>query len=678
MKRCPKCSQTYADETLNFCLEDGEWLVGDQDSDDPPTAVFSEEDAATRPWVTHTGDSTRPTSSAEYIVGEVKRHKVGVLAGAALFLAVLIAGGWWISGRVATKSDPSPPKEIKFVRLTSGGKVGEEPIIGGTTISPDGKYVVFWTSMGPGKSSIWLRQVSTNSLQRILGPFEGEQNGSTFSRNGELLYFVSTDKANPQGALFQLPTLGNVPPRRILEWVSSPVTFSPDEKEIAFVRQDPTKGESSLVVTNADGSGTPRIIATRKMPEYFSSDGPSWSPDGKRIACGAGTFAPSIQGSVVEVPAEGGNERMIATAQWARIARVLWLPDGSGLVADGYGTPLASGTQIWHISYPEGIVRKITYDLNGYGQVSLGLSGDGGTIATVQEDFSQPIFAAAPNEDPSRARQISYGKYEGTISLDTTPDGRIVYCDPSAEGIDIWIMNGDGSEKKQLTYDQFVKGSARASRDGRYIVFSSNRSGSVNIWRIDIDGSNLKQLTEESPMDVTQAISPDGKWVIFMSLRSGTSTLWKTSMDGGKPVQLTTKVAEGDTISPEGGASISPDGKFIACIVSNEKTGLTGIGILPFEGGEFVKTLDLPGSAIFRAGLAWTPDGRALTYLDDGTGYTNVVSRSMDGGPLKQLTNFKSERGYRMFNFAWTRDGKQLIYSRGPFTDDIVLIKDFR
>ena len=27
MKHCPRCSRSYADETLNFCLEDGEWLV---------------------------------------------------------------------------------------------------------------------------------------------------------------------------------------------------------------------------------------------------------------------------------------------------------------------------------------------------------------------------------------------------------------------------------------------------------------------------------------------------------------------------------------------------------------------------------------------------------------------------------------------------------------------------
>jgi hypothetical protein len=45
MKICPKCNQTYADETLNFCLADGSTLsvvnsanVGDQET---PTVIRS-------------------------------------------------------------------------------------------------------------------------------------------------------------------------------------------------------------------------------------------------------------------------------------------------------------------------------------------------------------------------------------------------------------------------------------------------------------------------------------------------------------------------------------------------------------------------------------------------------------------------------------------------------------
>src|SRR4051812_38758967 len=39
MKHCPVCQQTYADETLNFCLEDGSHLVSDDFISNSPTLV---------------------------------------------------------------------------------------------------------------------------------------------------------------------------------------------------------------------------------------------------------------------------------------------------------------------------------------------------------------------------------------------------------------------------------------------------------------------------------------------------------------------------------------------------------------------------------------------------------------------------------------------------------------
>ena len=38
MKICPKCSETYADDNLNFCLNDGELLQ--QTDDAPPTMIL--------------------------------------------------------------------------------------------------------------------------------------------------------------------------------------------------------------------------------------------------------------------------------------------------------------------------------------------------------------------------------------------------------------------------------------------------------------------------------------------------------------------------------------------------------------------------------------------------------------------------------------------------------------
>src|SRR5262249_53782095 len=174
----------------------------------------------------------------------------------------------------------------------------------------------------------------------------------------------------------------------------------------------------TLMTANADGSGTPRALASRRLPDFFSTDGPSWSPDGKVIACGAGTVEVNLHNAtVIEVPAVGGAERTITSTKWSYVGRVIWLPDGSGLAMDTYANPLSPGTQLWFVSYPDGAARRITNDLNGYGTVSLGLTADASTLVTVQEDFSAPIFTMAPGGEPSLAKQISSGKYDGMACL---------------------------------------------------------------------------------------------------------------------------------------------------------------------------------------------------------------------------------------------------------------------
>jgi eukaryotic-like serine/threonine-protein kinase len=602
----------------------------------------------------------KTASSAEYILGEIKRHKTGAVI-AAVMLLLVIAGGAGLYRFLSPAKGSASPHDLKFVRLTSGGKVENETIDGSAHISPDGKRVVFWTTAA-GKTSCWIRQVSSNSVVKILGPVDGRSQGSTFSPDGEFIYFSLLNNSS-QAVLYQVPVLGGTP-RRVLDGVASPVTFSPDGKQIAFVSEG--LGETSLKVANTDGSGTARVLATSQRPGFFSVDGPSWSPDGKVIAVGAvSASGVSLDGSVLVVSVDGGAERAIASTKWAYFGRVAWLPDGTGLVTDQYANTLSTGTQLWFVSYPDGIARRVTNDLNGYGTVSLGLTSDANTIVTVQEDFSAPIFITGPNEDASHAKQISNGKYDGGACLAATPDGKIVYCEHSADANDIWIMNGDGSGKKQLTNDQFLKSDAAVSYDGRYVVYATTRSGGINIWRSDMDGNNLKQLTAGSVWDSNPALSPDGAWVVFNSPRSGKNALWKVSIDGGTPVQLTEKFSWHP--------SVSPDGKFIACFFVDSQFQ-TRLGVLPLDGGDFVKTFELPDSVYTDAGINWTPNGQALTYVNQQDA-SNIIIQPIAGGPAKPLTNFKSDR---IMTFAWTRDGKQIVYSRGPFINDVVLIKDFR
>ena len=601
-------------------------------------------------------------SSAEYVAVGIQRHKKAFVTALVLGVVALVGIGF---GLYKLLTQPKQFGQAKMTMLTTGGKVNGEDIDGEVSISPDGKYVVCAAHNAAQQSSLWVRQISTNSLVRIVSPEKGNYFGTTFSRDGELIYYVAALERNKfEPTLYRIPVLGGSSVK-VLDRVFSPITFSPDGSQFAFVRDN--QEDMELMVPNSDGSGQPRSIAVRKQPDGFSTSGPSWSPDGKRIGRGAFSLTAGYTSVVVEVPVEGGVPKSIGSEKWATVEHVIWLPDGSGLIMNAQPEFSSVGTQVWFLPYPSGQARRITNDLNAYGGASLGVTADSSIIATIQHLDSSSIWVTAPNEDESHARQILKSNLLDRVSW--TPDGKIVYPNRTGENWDIWIVNSDGSETKQLTADAFIDQQSVVSADGRHIVFQSNRAGSWNIWRMDRDGGNTKQLTEGNYVDAFPVCSSDGRWVVFMSSRSGKSTIWRVGIEGGPPLQLTDHLSQFP--------SISPDGKLIAYFyVDAQANDQRKLSIIPFDGGEPVKTIDLPRTAIPWPWFVWMPDGRAIAYGDvGGSGTQNVWSQPIDGSAPKQLTNFKSEFAG---SFAFSRDGKQIAVLRGTSTNEIVLIKGFR
>ena len=621
----------------------------------PPLSLSTRSVAAQQ--ATTLGESVRTTaerSDVTTITGAASVKSRYTKAALVFGLIVVSAIGF---GLYKLFSRPKELGPVKMTALTTGGKINGEDINGQVSISPDGKYVVSAANDSKQQASLWLRQVSTSSLVRIVPPENGGYLGTTFSPDGELIYYVATlERNNFVPTLYRIPVLGGTP-AKVLDRVDSPVGFSRDGSQFAFVRRN--HSDMSLMVANAEGGGEPRTIAVIKPPNGFSTSGPAWSPDGKQIACGMFNGGGPGYATVVRVPVEGGNPTLIGSEKWATVGRVLWLTDGSGLVMTAQPEFSSIGTQVWFVPYPDGPARRITNDLNGYGEVSVGVTADSGTIATIQQVNASSIWITAPNEDESRARQILKTNLPDTVAW--TPDGRVVYASRTGENWDIWISNGDGSAAKQLTADAFIDHEPSVSADGRYVVFQSNRSGARNIWRMDADG-NLRQLTEGNYVDSNPVCAADG--VIFVSQRSGTPSLWKVSLEGGTPVQLTDHAAQ----LP----SISPDGKLISYFYFDEqKDNQPKLSIIPAEGGNPVKTIDLPRS-VQPIAFGWLPDGRSIAYLDNSSGILNVWSQPVDGGTPKQLTNFKSEF---VSSFAIARDGKIAAY-RFSATRDIVLIKN--
>jgi Tol biopolymer transport system component len=140
-------------------------------------------------------------------------------------------------------------------------------------------------------------------------------------------------------------------------------------------------------------------------------------------------------------------------------------------------------------------------------------------------------------------------------------------------------------------------------------------------------------------------------------------SIWKVSIDGGQPVRLTDKI----TSRP----AISPDGKLIACFYKEEIAAPWKIAIFPSEGGQPVKVFDNPVPPSRFVVVRWTPEGRAILYVDDKGGVSNIWSQPVEGGQPTQVTDFKSDL---IFTFDLSRDGRRLAVTRGAIHGDVVMM----
>jgi Tol biopolymer transport system component/predicted Ser/Thr protein kinase len=586
-------------------------------------------------------------SDSQMVAALVKRHQgdlLAILAGA----AVLAATGLWF---FVFHRKPAAVFEVGQVeRLTNFGDVSS------AAISPDGRYVAYVRG-APGQQSIWLRQTATGSDAPILPTAPVNYSGIIFTPDGNFVFYNSGTIGASSGDIYRIPSLGGQP-KKVVDDASGRVGVSPEGKRIAWVHSNSTTGESALVVANADGSEQ-RVIASGKSPEKILEPDPAWSPDGQVIALRSDSFVGALSDSVIAVDAGSGKQRVVThTDLW--LESLAWLPDGSGLVVAARNQSQVFQMQLWQVSYPSGSLRRVTHDLNAYDIPTL--AADGKTLSVVEWQIDSNLWIA-PKAAPGQLKQITSTAQgtEGLTIVEWPPGNQIFYSSVDGGAFAAWSVNTDGSHPQNLTNPHGANDeNFSVCPAGQYIVFDSDRQGGVNLWRINRDGSGLTHLTHGS-FDETPSCSPDGKWVIFASLGQGSPELWRVPIEGGQGEKITDQ--------PCHASSISPDSKWIACVAP--EGGHSKIAVIPFSGGRSVKMFPVPAGATVPP-IHWTPDGRAIGYLNTVNGVSNVWTQPLAGGSPKQVTQFTSGR---VFNFAWSPKG-DLALARGTQPSDVVLIRN--
>ncbi len=589
-------------------------------------------------------------------IASVRPRSSRVVAYAAAILSAVIA---LVTIAKFTVSRNRPPfLELKIVKLRTNGNAIS------AAISPDGRYIAY-TLVEAGNQGVWVRQVANAASVNIVPPANFVYGGLVFSHDGASLYYSAHERNNfEHGTLYQVPVLGG-PQRKLIADVQSAVTLSPDGKQVAFLRNRRAEARDDLVLATLDGGGE-RILSWRNHPARFGyASAPAWRPDGSVITVAyedadeRGRYT-----TLANIDVQTGAQRPLRSQRWQFVERMVWLPNGSALLVIGQD-PESTFQQIWALPAHGGMPRKITNDLNDY--IGLSVAADSRQLTTRQFQVLTSIWLA-PKGDTRVAQQLTpgAGRY---YDLAWTPDGKILYSADASDTVDLWARDPDGSAPKQLTSGARRNYSPAATPDGRYILFHTNRTGTWNIWRMDPDGGNQHPVTTDSKIDSNwPQPSADGRWVIFhRPAPEGGFHIWKTSIEGSRPVEMSKDICMRPAVSPRDGS--------IACWYSEPSPKpVWHIGVFPPEGGRVAKVFEFAPTVSVDSALRWTPDGRAVAYVDNRGGISNIWSQPLDGSLPRPLTDF---HGGEIYSFAWLRDGN-LAISRGMHTSDLVLISDAR
>jgi Tol biopolymer transport system component/DNA-binding winged helix-turn-helix (wHTH) protein len=574
-----------------------------------------------------------------------------------LLLAVLLtvlplmigAAAWIVRTRMSSQTGITKTfAAMTLTRLSDTGNIRD------VTISPDGSRLAI-VHIEAGREGLRIRNLETNEQVQLLEPQERLCWGLRFAHDGQSLYYITTEPNSTISVLYRIDTRGTGPPQKISVNVDSQISLSPDGSQIAFVRSFPGKHYDALVIANNDGTGE-HELSTLQHPKKFSFSGSAWSSDGTAIALGVSADN-GVTFTINAVPLRGGKPRVLTDQPWMGLRGLAWSDEGHSVFFIA-GTKDSPASQLWRVDSRSSAFEHVTNDLNYYEGVHL--TKDGTRIVTMQVAEIINLWVV----DPSRslaASKLTFGTKEGGGGVVSLSNGQVTYTVEENGKLNLWNVNRDGGSALQLTNAGASVPSITA--EGKYLVYASVRTGVRHLYRLDLSTREEVQLTNGGGENFPSC-SPDGRWVVYTSLAGARNTLWKVSIDGGPPQQLT----DGSIIVRP---VVSPDGNSIACAFRKDEADKWKIAILPFAGGEPLQVLNIPKP--FKQMLRWTSDSKALFYLVEKNGATNIWKQPLDGSSPQQVTQFTEDDIYHYDRFG---AGDSFVLSRGRIMRDIVLIRN--
>ncbi|MDP2958487.1 MAG: hypothetical protein Q8N53_18825, partial [Longimicrobiales bacterium] len=280
----------------------------------------------------------------------------------------------------------------------------------------------------------------------------------------------------------------------------SEIALAPTNDRIAFGRGSENDATDIHIWTLPLDPATGGAAGPARRVSVRSGWGPSFSPDGQRLAFAATDSAGTEQ--VAVVPVSGGAERIVdATPRLIELIR--WSPDGRSLYVGDWGVEgeLVAAYRVPLAGGPPVLIAKT-------GSNFPGPSPDGRLIVTTNENWDSLVVM---DPDGNRLGTLPWmsgadiGSWSGSARL-FVPNGRTP-----------WKLMAyslaDGSTRA-LTDSTSDVSTPRWSPDGRRIAVM-HRNTAEGLRLMNADGSGVRSLAKHQVPAMDCSWSPDGRWILF-------------------------------------------------------------------------------------------------------------------------------------------------------------------
>ncbi|HZM59340.1 MAG TPA: protein kinase [Vicinamibacterales bacterium] len=541
-----------------------------------------------------------PTPDESAAALPVSRAPVWALAGATAVLLVALATLAWIHFREV----PPTAEVTRFqmglpdnARFTS---------IGASTISPDGRKIVFSAYGADGAPRVWIRTFDSAAAV----PLEDARTSQ----------------------------------------VPFPFFWSPDSRFIAF------EGGGRLRKIPVEG-GTPQAIA--EAPKSFGGQwvlGGSWNRDNVIII--------GTSNGIMRVSADGGGLTPVTQLTNGELGHIFptFLPDGRHFVYLRGPAPGSRFIALGDLDAKPDAQSTTPILKTDFAVVAVPASPDGRLTLLFQRDttvlaqeFDATAFTLRGEPAPIAEQVASFTNGAiGFFSASNT--GTLIYRSISEDVRQLTWFDREG-QAVGTPGGHAPYGIVKVSPDGTKAAVVLNvdlrvRPPNNDVWIVDLIKGGSTRLTFDPATDTNPVWSPDGKWVAWQSNRDKEFELFRKAADGSgieERLRSSKPVSNLTDWSRNGYLIYSSMGDLWALPEQPDAAGnRTPVAVVNSPANEYVGYV--------------SPDNRWIAYLSTETGQQEMFVQSFNPAGGAAVGKWQvSERG-TMGVARWRSDSKELMF----------------